>query len=270
MDARYTGFDVGTFGIRSVRVRRLATILAVACFAGFATPGPATAVLVSPDGAYYKPSLPASTTDAVLRTCPKDVCATDDVTDLYEDALQSAIASLEPFTIEVGKKEIDVENLNVSFSCIDLRQNDVDDCEDQAWEDYQAAVNGTHTKPGPWSDIPGAWDDYQDALANCQKPLKQDYRGRSDVQISGDLVSGNSEGSLSVTAKVEVDLCRAEVCLTDVEYTYDMGGWVGFLSDIGSVFGLSADATLVDGNGDEYPLSEGGSNSVCIPLSEVF
>src|SRR5262249_51964439 len=88
-------------------------------------------------------------------------------------------------------------------------RRDVDDCEDQAWADYQAAVDGTHTKPGPWSDIPAAWDDYQDALANCRKQLNPDYRGRSDVQISADLVSGNSEGSLSVTGNVEVDLCRA-------------------------------------------------------------
>ena len=270
MDARYSGFDGGTFGICSVRVRRVATILAVACLVGFTTPGPATAVLVSRDGTYYRPSLPAST-EPVVQSCPNDVCATVDVSDFYEDALQSAIAALEPFTIKVGKKtEIDVENLAVSFSCIDLRQKDVDDCEDQAWENYQAAVNGTHTKPGPWSDIPGAWDDYQDALANCRKLLNQDYRGRSDAQMSGDLVSGNSEGSLSVTAKVEIDLCRAEVCLTDVDYTYDMGGWVGFLSDIGSVFGLSADATLVDGNGDEYPLTDGSSNSVCFPLSDLF
>ena len=270
MDARFTGFDGGSFGLRSVRVRRVAAILTVACLVGFTTPGPATAVLVSRDGTYYRPSLPDAA-DSVVQSCPNDVCATLDVSGVYEPALESAISSLEPFTIKVGKKtEIDVENLNVSFSCIDLRQNDVDDCEDQAWEDYQAAVNGTHTKPGPWSDIPAAWDDYQDALANCRKQLNQDYRGRSDAQMSGDLVSGSSEGSLSVTAKVEIDLCRAEVCLTDVDYTYDMGGWVGFLSDIGSVFGLSADATLVDGNGDEYPLSGGSSNSVCIPLSEVF
>src|SRR5262249_55637883 len=227
------------------------TIMALACIVGFTTPGPATAVLVSRDGTYYGPSLPA-TTDSVVQSCPTDVCATVDVSGFYEDALQSAIASLEPFTIEVGKKtEIDVENLTVSFSCIDLRRNDVDDCENQAWEDYQAAVNGSHTKPGPWSDIPGAWDDYQEALAHCRKQLNQAYRGRSDAQMSGDLVSGNSEGSLSATAKVEVDLCRAEVCLTDVDYTCDMGGWVGFLTDVGSVFGVAADATLVDGNGDE-------------------
>src|SRR5262249_32069356 len=270
MDARHTGFDGGTFGICRVRVRRVAAILAMACLAGFATPGPATAVLVSRDGTYYKPDLPTST-DSVTQSCPNDVCATLDVSDVYEGALQSAITSLEPFTIKVGKKkEIDVENLAVSFSCIDLRQKDVDDCEDQAWEDYQAAINGTHTKPGPWSDFAGAWDDYQEALANCQKLLQQDYSGRSDVQISGDPVSGNSEGSLSVTAKVEVDLCRFQVCLTDVEYTYDMGGWVGLLSDIGSVFGLSADATLVDGNGDEYPLSGTGSSSVCLALSDGF
>jgi hypothetical protein len=66
--------------------------------------------------------------------------------------------------------------------------------------------------------------------------------------MSGDLVSGNS-GRPQRDGKVEVDPCRAEVCLTGVEYTHDMSGWVGFLSDIGSVFGVSADATLVDGNG---------------------
>jgi len=122
MDARYTGFDGGTFGICSVRVRRVVTILAVACLVGFTTPNPATAVLVSRDGTYYRPSLPAST-EPVVQSCPNDVCATVDVSDFYEDALQSAIAALEPFTIKVGKKtEIDVENLAVSFSCIDLRQ----------------------------------------------------------------------------------------------------------------------------------------------------
>ena len=103
MDARYTGFDGGTFGIPWVRVRRVVTILALACIVGFTTPGPATAVLVSRDGTYYGPSLPV-TTDSLVQSCPTDVCATLDVSGFYEDALQSAIASLEPFTIEVARK----------------------------------------------------------------------------------------------------------------------------------------------------------------------
>ena len=74
MDARYSGFDGGTFGLRSVRVRRVAAILTVACLVGFTTPGPATAVLVSRDGTYYRPSLPAST-EPVVQSCPNDVCA---------------------------------------------------------------------------------------------------------------------------------------------------------------------------------------------------
>jgi hypothetical protein len=96
MDARFTGFDGGTFGIRSVRVCRVAAILAVACLVGFTTPGPATAVLVSRDGTYYTPSLPDAA-DSVVQSCPNDVCATLDVSGVYEPALESAISSLEPF-----------------------------------------------------------------------------------------------------------------------------------------------------------------------------
>ena len=282
MNARHTGFDRGASGIRRARARGVAAILAAAWLAGLGAPGPAGAVLAPRGGSSPDPgnsSLPTTTTTTKTTTtttttvpaCPDDVCAKTDTTVLYAGALQSAISALEPFTIKAGNNtEIDVENLMMSFSCTDLRQNDEQDCEDQAWADYQAAVDGTHTKPGPWSDIPDAWDDYQEALDNCDKQLSQPYRGQSDVEISADLTSGHSHGSISVTAKLEIDLCRAQVCLTNIEYDYDMGGWVGFWGDLASAFGSSPDITLVDGTGKEYPLSDGGSGDVCIPLSDVF
>lgn len=264
-----TGIDRQTPAIRRVGAHRAASLLALAWFGGLAAPDLATAVLVSPNGTYYRPS-PTTAASSTLPSCPKDVCASDDVADDYESALQSAIASLEPFTIRVGSStEIAVEDLTVSFSCIDLRQGDVDDCEDEAWDDYQDALEAGQGKPGPWSDFAGAWTDYQDALDECREVLEDDYRGRSDVEVSGNLVSGQSEGSLTVTARLKLDLCRLQVCLTNIDYAYDMGGWVGFLGDLGSALGASPDLTLVDGNGDDYALG-GGSASVCIPLSEVF
>lgn len=241
-------------------------ILAAGALAALAMPAPVAAVAVNPEGGYYKPSFPANQI-TTIPGCPIDACENVDSTGVYEEPLQSAIAELEPFTIQAGNTtEIDVENLDVSFSCIDPRQEDVEDCEDQAWDAYEAAVNGTQSKPGPWSDFAGAWEDYQDALADCQNLLNGPYAGYSSVVIEGDLSSGNSEGSVEVTAKLEIDLCRSEVCLTDIEYSYDMGGWVGFW---GSLFGGSTTMTLVDGNGDHYPLS-GGTGSICIPLSDVL
>lgn len=247
--------------------RRYIMMLATSAVVGLAIPAPVRAVAVSPDGTYYKPSFPANKPPTTVPACPIDACLYVDSTNVYQGPLQSAIAKLEPFTIEAGNTEIDVENLVVSFSCVDPRQEDVEDCEDQAWDAYQAALNGTHSKPGPWSDFTGAWEDYQDALAACQGLLNGPWAGYSSVEIEGDLSSGNSEGSIEVTAKLEIDtLCRAEVCITDIEYDYDMGGWVGFW---GSLFGGGTTVTLVDGNGDHYPLS-GGTGSVCLPLSEVL
>lgn len=131
------------------------------------------------------------------------------------------------------------------------------DCEEAAWAAYLEAIGYTNGgKPGPWSDFPGAWADYEAALERCDDIRTGPYQGESTLEITADLVSGSSEGTLTLTGSVTIDLCTGRTCLTDVEYTSTMNGWLGIISGVADFFGFSTELTLVDGDGNRYPLTD--------------